>query len=222
MKAIILAGGYGKRLYPITLNKSKAFLKYKDKYIIDYILDDLYTINNIEEIIVITNNKFYNDFINYNNELTIINNNDCLDEANAIDNFLIVLNYVKNLSDVLLMACDNILSFSLKLFIDDFYKKNPDIHIMKYLENDINKSKKSMIIYNNIFIEKPSFIYNDLNYCIPPYYIFNKDIINQIIKIINNNEFKHEDSIGKLIELLKNNYNYNFNLFDMPGYRINY
>ena len=58
MKVVILAGGYATRLYPKTLNCPKALLKYKDGVVLDYILDNL-THSSINEIIIVSNNKFY-------------------------------------------------------------------------------------------------------------------------------------------------------------------
>ncbi|MEK6853009.1 MAG: sugar phosphate nucleotidyltransferase, partial [Nanoarchaeota archaeon] len=51
MKAIILVAGYGTRLYPLTINTPKALLEIKGKPIIQYIVDN---INNISEV-----NKIY-------------------------------------------------------------------------------------------------------------------------------------------------------------------
>ncbi|PIU23357.1 MAG: hypothetical protein COT13_03515, partial [Chloroflexi bacterium CG08_land_8_20_14_0_20_45_12] len=39
MKCLILAGGFGTRLYPSTLNQAKALLEYKGKPIISHIVD---------------------------------------------------------------------------------------------------------------------------------------------------------------------------------------
>ena len=62
MKAIILAAGYATRLYPLTLDKPKALLKIQGKAIIDYIVEQINTISDIDEIIVVSNNKFARHF----------------------------------------------------------------------------------------------------------------------------------------------------------------
>lgn len=41
MQAIILAGGYGTRLYPLTLNAPKPMIKVGDKPMIEYLLEKL-------------------------------------------------------------------------------------------------------------------------------------------------------------------------------------
>ncbi len=39
MKCLIMAGGLGTRLYPLTINRVKALLKYKDKPLLTYLVD---------------------------------------------------------------------------------------------------------------------------------------------------------------------------------------
>ena len=62
MKALILAAGYGTRLYPLTKTYPKALLKVGRKAIIDYIIDKLFAIREINEIIVVTNSRFFSYF----------------------------------------------------------------------------------------------------------------------------------------------------------------
>ena len=63
MVAIILAGGYAKRLWPLTLEKPKALLPVAGKPIINYILEKLVSLKPpLFEIIVSTNLKFFSHF----------------------------------------------------------------------------------------------------------------------------------------------------------------
>ena len=62
MKAIILAAGFGTRLYPITENTPKALLKLGKKTILDYLVEKLEVVSAVDEIIVVTSGKFYLDF----------------------------------------------------------------------------------------------------------------------------------------------------------------
>lgn len=59
MKAIILAAGYATRLYPLTIDRPKALLVIKEKAMIEYIVRKLQEIGDIDEVFIITNNKFY-------------------------------------------------------------------------------------------------------------------------------------------------------------------
>ena len=62
MKAIILVAGYATRLYPLTLNRPKALLDIGGKPIIDYIVDQINTIDAVDEIYVVSNHKFADQF----------------------------------------------------------------------------------------------------------------------------------------------------------------
>lgn len=62
MKALILAAGYAVRLYPLTQTYPKPLLKVNKKPIIDYIIDKLEEIEELDEIIVVTNSKFISVF----------------------------------------------------------------------------------------------------------------------------------------------------------------
>ena len=55
MKSIILAAGYATRLYPLTLTVPKPLLPVKGKPILNYLFDDIDSIEQISEHIIITN-----------------------------------------------------------------------------------------------------------------------------------------------------------------------
>lgn len=62
MRAIILAGGYAKRLWPLTKNRPKPLLSIGDYRIMDYIVSKVQQVAGIEEIIISTNKKFEVNF----------------------------------------------------------------------------------------------------------------------------------------------------------------
>ncbi|MHC1564349.1 MAG: nucleotidyltransferase family protein [Candidatus Hecatellaceae archaeon] len=62
MKAVVLAGGYAKRLQHFSKNISKPLLPIKGRTIIDHIVEKLISLNEIREIIVLTNRKFAGQF----------------------------------------------------------------------------------------------------------------------------------------------------------------
>ncbi len=62
MNALILAAGYATRLYPLTLNKAKPLLVVGGKPIIEWVVDNLQGVPDLETIYVVTNDKFAADF----------------------------------------------------------------------------------------------------------------------------------------------------------------
>ncbi len=58
MNALILAAGYATRLYPLTLDKAKPLLVVGGKPIIEWVVDNLAGVSDLETIYVVTNDKF--------------------------------------------------------------------------------------------------------------------------------------------------------------------
>ena len=70
MKCILLCAGYATRLFPITKNFPKALLEIEDgKPLLNYIMDQIDNISDIDEIYLITNDRYYNHFINWKDTL---------------------------------------------------------------------------------------------------------------------------------------------------------
>lgn len=63
MNVLILAAGYATRLYPLTLNKAKPLLVVGGKPIIEWLVDNLSGVPDLETIYVVTNDKFAADFL---------------------------------------------------------------------------------------------------------------------------------------------------------------
>ena len=62
MRVILLAAGFGTRLYPLTQNKPKALLPLGDRPLIDYLMENI-TKTKPESVTLITNNRFYEAFV---------------------------------------------------------------------------------------------------------------------------------------------------------------
>lgn len=65
MNAIILAGGFGTRLYPLTKFKPKALLEIGDKTILDHLIEKLEASPVIKKIILVSNGRFALDFMEW-------------------------------------------------------------------------------------------------------------------------------------------------------------
>jgi len=120
MKCLILASGFGTRLYPLTMNQAKALLPYKGKPMINHIVDK---IPRDIEILVNVNMKFEHDFREWgrkqDRDITI-----CVENVKSDDEKLGAigsLNYwikKKNITeDLLLFGADNYFEFDLANFL---------------------------------------------------------------------------------------------------------
>ncbi|MDY6966389.1 MAG: nucleotidyltransferase family protein [Halobacteriota archaeon] len=62
MKAIILAGGYAKRMWPLTKDKPKHLLPIAGKPMLSYVLERVNEVENVDTIYISTNAKFKTNF----------------------------------------------------------------------------------------------------------------------------------------------------------------
>ena len=122
MNILILAAGYATRLYPLTENKAKPLLEVAGKPMIEWVLDNLAPIPDINRVYVVTNNKFSKSFedwaVDYKNrqpkmEFTIVNDGSTsdADKLGAIGDIHHVLKTQKiSGEDLLVVAGDNLFS----------------------------------------------------------------------------------------------------------------
>lgn len=133
MKGIILVAGYATRLYPLTLNTPKALLPIGNKAIIDYILDEMDTIPEMEEIYVTTNAKFYEHFKVWADEknknrqksqIVVINDGTLTEDTRlgGVGDILYTVEKEKIDDDLMVIAGDNFFTYSLR-GVYDFYKE---------------------------------------------------------------------------------------------------
>lgn len=70
MNILILAAGYATRLYPLTENKAKPLLEVAGKPMIEWVLDNLAPIPDINRVYVVTNAKFAASFEEWASDYT--------------------------------------------------------------------------------------------------------------------------------------------------------
>ena len=168
MKAIILAAGYATRLYPLTINTPKALLTVGKETILDFIVKEINTIPDVDEILIVTNDRFYNQFNNWNTcirdiPIKVINDNttDDTNKLGAIGDIQYVIDKENIEDDVLIMASDNIFTFKLIDFFNEFKDKNKDMILVSEIDNkeDLKRMANVVMDENNKVInlvEKPN------------------------------------------------------------------
>lgn len=152
MKAIILAAGYATRLYPLTLNMPKALLEINGVTILDYICDEIDTISSIDEILIVTNDKFYMHFEEWSKErksnkrIKVINDGTSSDETKlgAIGDIRFLIEEQAINEDILVIAGDNFFTYKLRNFYE-FYKSVDADCICAHELYDVNELKRMAV-----------------------------------------------------------------------------
>jgi len=159
MNVLILAAGYATRLYPLTLDKAKPLLAVGGKPIIEWVVDNLVDVPDLETIYVVTNDKFASDFQGWSEryqnrqpkfKFTIVNDGSKSDEdklgAIADINFVVTRENLSR-SDLLIIAGDNLFTESLTGFVACANETEATVAV--YDVGDIEAMKK----YGNIAID---------------------------------------------------------------------
>ena len=127
MKAIVLAGGYATRLWPITKHRPKMFLPVGETVVIDRIFAELEADERIEEVYVSTNERFADEFETHIEESDFSKPRLSVEDSEGEDEKFGVVGALAQLieregidDDLLVIAGDNLISFSIGDFLDDF------------------------------------------------------------------------------------------------------
>ena len=156
MKVIILAAGYATRLYPLTLTQPKPLLPVAGKPMVEYVLDNLAPIGEIDRIYVVTNAKFASHFQTWADNyratksklnFTIVNDGstDDTNKLGAIGDIHYVLKTQNVDDDIIVVAGDNLFSEKLEGFGQFCREKNAPV-LALYDVGNLEEIKK----YNSI------------------------------------------------------------------------
>src|SRR3989339_1171782 len=211
MKALILCAGYATRLYPLTLNQPKQLLPIAGRPMLDYTIDKLNEIDVVDEIYMVTNEKFFRTFeqwskcVKTKKKMVVFNDGTSSDGAKlgAIGDMRFVVDEAKIDDDLLVLAGDNLFQLDLKKFINFFKIKGAnsiclkDVGskelIKKYSEVELDKEERVIS-----FREKPVDPKTTLAaICI---YLFQKNRIGLINKYLS--EGNNPDQPGRYIQWL--------------------
>ncbi len=193
MKCILLAAGYAKRLSPLTDNFPKPLLEIEEgKPILDYILEEVNTIEEIDEIAVVTNARYYHHFLEWAKgkignpkPIKIVNDHTTSNEdrLGAIGDIQYTIEELNLQDDLLIIAGDSIFEFKLRDYVDFYHqvkspliacKVNDDYEALKsFAVVSLDENKKIVNL-----VEKPSEPASNLaGYAI---YLYPKEVIPMI------------------------------------------
>ena len=118
MKAIILAGGYATRLQPLTDDLSKCLLPVGGKPMVDWILDGIRAVGEVDDVHVVTNRRFARDFehwATFKDGVTVHDDGTSSNEdrLGAVGDIAFTLERAEIDDDVLVIAGDNLFGYDL-------------------------------------------------------------------------------------------------------------
>lgn len=182
MKCLILAAGYATRMYPLTKEFPKPLLAIKGKPLLEYLLEDLELIGEIQEYLIVTNHRFINIFqewkqgLDYAEKIKLFDDGSTENEnrLGAVKDIQYVLEQDNLSDDLLVLAGDNLLDFSLSCFIETFQKKRRNL-VLCHEELDIEKLRRTGVAElaedGRIISMEEKPLNPKGRYAIPPFYI---------------------------------------------------
>lgn len=185
MKNVVIAAGYATRLGELTKNYPKPLLEIGSNTILGRMLDDIDTIPEIDEHIIITNGRFANIFEfwaqkqHYTKPIRVVDDGTVTNETRlgAVCDLLFAMDKLGLDDDLLVVAADNLLFFSFQEFVD-FAKAKGTSCIMCHEQPSIEKLQRTgvIVVDDNWRVlnmeEKPQVPKS--TWAVPPFYIYLK------------------------------------------------
>lgn len=167
MKAIILAGGYATRLQPLTDELSKCLLPVGGKPMVDWILERIREVEEIDEVHVVTNSRFAPDFQHwamFKDGVTVHDDGTSSNEdrLGAIGDVAVTLERAGIDDDVLVIAGDNLFDYALEDFTAFWRSKGVASAVAVHDVGDLRLASQYGIVDVSRddrvvgFVEKPS------------------------------------------------------------------
>ena len=188
MKCIVLAAGYATRLYPLTENQPKPLLEVAGKSILDHAMEKIDRVDDIDEVIIVTNNKFAGHFeewkktADYSKLLTVVNDGTLTNDTRlgAIGDIQFVIDQLRIDDDLMIIAGDNLFEFELADFATFFYNKDSDCITTYHEANEAQLKRAGVIEIDEesrvlSFEEKPE--QPKSSFCVPAFYLYRKDTL---------------------------------------------
>jgi len=155
MKVLILAAGYGTRLYPLVKDTPKALLEINKKPLINYILDRIVNLSGLNEVILVTNDKFSSHFQDWAQKqktfphpIKIVNDGTKTpeDRLGSIGDIEFALKQEKIDDDVLVIGSDNLFDYNIDEYITFAHVKSPAVSIGLYDINDLGTARQFGVV----------------------------------------------------------------------------
>ena len=216
MNAVVLCAGFATRMYPLTRNFPKPLLDVAGQPVLDYLLEQIVTLPEIETIHLVSNAKFFGHFKEWHlarksagffgKAPVHLHNDGSMDNKSrlgAAADLLFALKAIENPGRTLVSGGDNIFRFSLKPLWQSFLQNEHHV-ITALLETDPDKLKKTGVLqidHNDCVIafdEKPESPQS--NWISPPLYFFQPSVVTMLERFLETDA--NHDAPGHFIRFL--------------------
>jgi glucose-1-phosphate thymidylyltransferase len=194
MKGIILAAGYATRLYPLTKDRPKALLPVAGRPILDYIADEMDTIEALDQIIVISNHLFADQFQVWAGARNaqgqgfpvVVLDDGSTDDTNklgAIGDIQFVVEQLGIDDELLVIAGDNLFTYRLQDAYAEYARHGQDMILARQMPQDDDLRRYAIATVDDgglvtNLVEKPDQPQSDL--AVFATYFYRKDTVPMI------------------------------------------
>ncbi len=211
MDAVILCGGFGRRMWPLTRERPKALLEVRGRPLIEHILDRLGGVEEIERVFISVNRKFDGQFrawlSGYNSKkplkLVVEPSMEEGEKLGSIGAWGFLIRQEGLERPLLSVSGDNFFDFDLKPFLD-FYRKVGETAIGVFDVKEREEARKMGIVKMDSdgrivgFEEKPEKPKGTL--ASTGIYVFPGEVLGMILKYLKQGE--NPDKAGFFLEWL--------------------
>ncbi len=155
MKVLILAAGYGTRLYPIVKDTPKPLLEIQGTPLINYLIEKVKDFEGLSEILVVTNDKFFGVFCDWAKgfshlkaKITVVNDGTKTpdDRLGSIGDMNFVLGNQDVREDLFVLGGDNLFDYRLDEFVSFARAQAPHVSIGLYDIHDKNAATRFGVV----------------------------------------------------------------------------
>lgn len=192
MNAVILCAGFATRMYPLTQHYPKPLLRVADRPVLDYLMDQLDGLPDLEAVYIVSNGRFFDHFSRWETDratdgpgrkvsVSLLNDKAMANESRlgAIADLQLALKAINHPGRVLVSAGDNIFLFPIQSLWEPFLQSDHH-HIVALPETDTQKLQRTGVLElgeNDRLVrlhEKPQL--PPLGWVCPPLYFFQASV----------------------------------------------
>ncbi|MEE8467910.1 MAG: sugar phosphate nucleotidyltransferase [Planctomycetota bacterium] len=176
MKAIVLAAGFATRMYPLTRDRAKPLLDVAGKPVLSRLLDRVLTLDAVDEVLVVTNHRFFDQFELWSEGYLArvpvrVLDDGSLDDAGkrgAIADLAFAVEAIDEVAaDLLVVAGDNLIDFDLQPHATRFAELGRPLCLVREIEGIVPPRRFSEVTLDGTRVltcrEKPAEVRSNLS-----------------------------------------------------------